>query len=66
MDSTQNDLQFRKSSFSGPNDGCVDVADLSDGGRVLRNSKDPGGPRVSYTAHEWQMFIAGVKAGEFD
>ena len=66
VDLTQPEPRFRKSSFSGANDGCVDVADLADGGRIVRNSKDPDGPRVRYTAHEWQMFVAGVKAGEFD
>jgi hypothetical protein len=43
------------------------VADLLDGGRLVRDTKDGGhGPVLRYTAAEWQAFIAGVKAGEFD
>jgi len=64
--STHDELNFRKSSFSGANDGCVGVADKSDRGRVVRNTKDPEGPQVHFTAHEWDMFVKGVKAGEFD
>jgi hypothetical protein len=59
--------QWRKSSYSGGNGGaCVEVAVLPDGGRVVRDSEDPGGPRLGFAADEWAAFTAGVKAGEFD
>lgn len=58
-------LAWRKSSFSGGNGGqCVETANLPDGGRLVRNSKDPNGSAVQFTAAEWTAFISGVKAGE--
>lgn len=58
---------WRKSSYSGGNGGnCVEVAVLPDGNRAVRDSKDPGGAKLAFTADEWAAFAAGVKAGEFD
>jgi hypothetical protein len=69
--STTNDrleaAAWRTSSFSGANGNCVEVADLHGGGRAVRDTKDRGrGPILLFTSSEWQAFIAGVKAGEFD
>ena len=33
---------------------------------AIRNSKDPGGGTVLFTAMEWEAFLGGVKTGEFD
>jgi Domain of unknown function (DUF397) len=56
--------KWRKSSRSGGN-GCVEVAFVGD--RVaVRDSKDPGGPVLVFTAHEWEAFTGGVGDGEFD
>jgi hypothetical protein len=58
---------WRKSTHSGTNGGnCVEVAELPDGGRAVRDSKDPQGAVLSFTRSEWQAFIAGVRDGEFD
>ena len=63
----QESLVWRKSKrSSAQGNDCVEVAELGDGGRLVRDSKDPDGPRLQFTASEWQAFIAGVKAGEFD
>lgn len=60
-------LVWHKSSFSNNNaDECVEVADLADGGRLVRDSKNPTGPRLAFTAGEWDAFVKGVRAGEFD
>jgi hypothetical protein len=32
----------------------------------LRDSKDPDGPVLTFTQDEWQRFILGAKAGNFD
>jgi hypothetical protein len=60
-------LSWRKSSFSGGQGGnCVEVADLPDGGAAVRHSRNADGPVITYTAAEWDAFLKGVKAGEFD
>jgi hypothetical protein len=33
---------------------------------VVRDSKETSGFTLLYSRHEWQGFIVGVKAGEFD
>jgi hypothetical protein len=66
MDSVDR-AQWRKSSYSGGNGGaCVEVAALLDGTMAVRDSKDPVGPKLAFTADEWAAFTAGVQAGEFD
>jgi hypothetical protein len=55
--------QWRKSSYSGTN-GCVEVA-LADDEIAVRDSKNPAGPVLLFTGHEWQAFVAGIEAGEF-
>lgn len=59
--------EFRKSSASqGPLQECVEVAETADGGRAIRDSKNPQGGMQFYSADEWSAFIKGVKLGEFD
>jgi hypothetical protein len=57
---------WRKSTRSGNDNACVEVADLDGGGRAVRDSKDPNGPVLSFTPAEWAAFTAGVRGGEFD
>jgi hypothetical protein len=60
-------LTWRKSSRSGGQGGnCVEVATLADGGTAVRDSKDPDGPKLLFTASEWDAFLGGAKDGEFD
>lgn len=55
---------WKKSSKSGTSN-CVEVR--QDGEDILvRNSTRPDGAFVSYTPAEWDAFIEGAKAGEFD
>jgi hypothetical protein len=57
-------VSWHRSSHS--QDGaCVEVARVP--GQVLvRDSKDPDGPILSFTFAEWHAFLAGVSGGEFE
>ncbi len=58
--------RWRKSSYSGNNGGCVEVAFLPDGLVAVRDTKDHGqGPALIFLAHEWEAFVRGVVEGEF-
>ena len=45
---------------------CVEVKRLGDGRIALRQSTDPDGPALVFTAHEMAEFLTGVKAGVAD
>jgi hypothetical protein len=60
-------------SYSGPlckssaqGSDCVEVAELPGGGRAVRDSKYPDGPRLEFTPSEWDAFLDRVRGGEFD
>jgi Domain of unknown function (DUF397) len=58
------DQGWVKSSHSG--DGAC-VAVRRDGSSIqVRDTKDPGGPVLTFTRREWTAFLAGVNDGEFD
>jgi hypothetical protein len=59
------ELAWHKSMQSGLSN-CVEVAQLSEGGVAVRDSKNPSAPALHYTAEEWEAFAAGMKSGEFD
>jgi predicted secreted Zn-dependent protease len=58
------ELAWRKSTRS-TSGACVEVAPLPGGGIAVRDSKDPSGPVLRYTAKEWTAFLQGVEGGEF-
>ncbi|WP_433680492.1 DUF397 domain-containing protein [Nocardia sp. CA-119907] len=58
--------QWFKSSRSGANQDCVEVAFLDGGVVGVRDSKNPTGPALVFTPAEWDAFTAGVNDGEFD
>lgn len=63
--SAVHDGAFRKSSFSNSG-GCVEVARFADGRVQVRDTKDVTHTTLSFTAHEWIMFLKGVRNGEFE
>ena len=56
---------YRRSSYCGSG-ACVEVAALPDGGVAVRDSKEPDQAAHTFTREEWEAFVLGVKAGEFD
>lgn len=58
--------QWRKSMHSGQLGNCLEVAGLDDGAVAVRNSRDPRGTALVFTAAEMAAFLAGAKDGEFD
>lgn len=52
---------WRKSSYSDDQGNCVEVATLSDGTTLVRDTKDRDGSVLSFTAKEWDAFVTGVK-----
>ncbi|MEU8202335.1 DUF397 domain-containing protein [Streptosporangium sp. NPDC049046] len=53
---------WRKSTFSGANGDCVEVADLGDAVAV-RDSKDPSGPKLVFARNTWAAFVTDLKNG---
>ncbi|HEY8373102.1 MAG TPA: DUF397 domain-containing protein [Pseudonocardiaceae bacterium] len=56
---------WRKSSYSGQNNACVEIAGLTHGAAV-RDSKNPTSGYIVITAQQWTAFINAVKAGQHD
>lgn len=56
---------WRKSTRTMGETNCVEVANFG-GHRAVRDSKNPTGPALTFTAAEWSVFTAAIRAGEFD
>ncbi len=59
------ELAWRKAQRSVGNGACVEVAPIGTGCAV-RDSKDPDGPILTWTAQAWQEFVGRAKSGWFD
>ncbi|MGW2851492.1 DUF397 domain-containing protein [Streptomyces sp. NPDC001215] len=59
-------MNWRTSSYSGSTNECVEIADLADGGRAVRDTKRREGGYFCAPAAQWQAFIQSVKVGDFD
>jgi hypothetical protein len=58
--------QWLRTTRSGSDDdNCVEVA-FVDQAIVVRDSANPQGPALIFTAAEWDAFLGGAKDGEFD
>lgn len=51
---------WRKSSHSGGGNDCVEIA-MASAATVVRDSKNPAGPRLSFGAVNWTAFVNSAK-----
>ncbi|MFD3916930.1 DUF397 domain-containing protein [Streptomyces sp. NPDC058603] len=57
---------WRKSSYSnGEGAECVEVADGLIGIVPVRDSKNPHGAALAFSAGQWSSFVCAVRRGEF-
>ncbi|WP_369357271.1 DUF397 domain-containing protein [Streptomyces sp. cg2] len=56
---------WRKSSYSNTDGGnCIEVADNLPALVPVRDSKDPHGPALVFSAAAWSAFVGAVKGGQ--
>ncbi|MGW5513491.1 DUF397 domain-containing protein [Nocardia africana] len=63
MDTDLAEANWFKSTRSTGGKECVEVAWLTNGAVGVRDSKNPTGPALVFSADEWDAFNAGLKAG---
>lgn len=55
---------WRKSSYSGNDGNCVEVAPGLPDAVAVRDSKDPSGPALVFARDEWAAFLARMRTEE--
>lgn len=55
---------WRKSTASGGGN-CVEVSFVGES-VLMRHSRSPHGPILSFSQPEWEAFLTGVRDGEFE
>ena len=56
---------WRKSSYSGQNTACVEVAPTA-AGAAVRDSKSPAAGHLAVDRPQWSDFLGAIKRGDFD
>jgi hypothetical protein len=56
--------RWQKSSHSGQNGNCLEVARNLPGTVAVRDSKNPDGPALIFTPDEWRAFLSGIRDGQ--
>jgi hypothetical protein len=64
MEATLGQAAWRKSSYSGQAQNCVEVAVGLPGIVAVRDSKDPQGPTLVLAHASWHALARRVKGGE--
>ena len=57
---------WRKSSHSSGNDNCLELATATSQVVGVRDSKNPSGPVLVFNIQQWDAFLIGLRAGDFD
>ena len=56
-------LTFRKSSYSGSGDNCVEVADTP-GTSAIRDSQNPASGHLTFSSNEWTALLTTARRTE--
>jgi uncharacterized protein DUF397 len=56
-------MNWIKSSYSSAQGNCVEVSPVREG-IAVRDSKNPDGPVLRFSADAWQAFVSNIKAGQ--
>ncbi|MEU4202434.1 DUF397 domain-containing protein [Streptomyces sp. NPDC045470] len=59
-------FSWTKSSYSGGNGACVEVAVPAPAAIAVRDSKNPDGPRLTFDTSAWNSFVGDVSKGAYD
>jgi hypothetical protein len=54
-------VEWLKSSYSGQDGNCVEVARNVPGLVAVRDSKEPGGAKLVVSRETWRVFVRGVR-----
>ncbi|KJK57151.1 DUF397 domain-containing protein [Saccharothrix sp. ST-888] len=65
MTKTMSSLTWRKSSHSGGNGACIEIAVPSGASIAVRDSKDPEGPQLHFSKEAWAAFATAAGSGVF-
>ncbi|NKY29378.1 DUF397 domain-containing protein [Nocardia gamkensis] len=65
MNTDLSEAKWFKSSYSGGDKACVEVAFLAGGHIGVRDSKNPTGPALMFAPGVWDAFTVGVTDGDF-
>jgi hypothetical protein len=58
-------VQWRKSTYSTNGGDCIELGEGIPGAVPVRDSKDPQGPALVFSADAFDAFVTAVKRGEF-
>ncbi|GAU67446.1 hypothetical protein SSP35_05_00130 [Streptomyces sp. NBRC 110611] len=59
-------FSWTKSSYSGGNGACVEIAVPATAAIAVRDSKDPEGARLTFDNPSWNHFVSNLADGAFD